>query len=302
VDAVGWLWHLGREGGLHVLELWDEITMVDLVLVDFSHATSWHAGELNSLHSHLGVLGLARWTALGDWDLGEAHLATLLDGQVPQESALAGGSLVSLGNLGWVEGDPGALLGLLLQLGHEWGWDGDGSGYGSGANLWDGPGSDLKLWLGVDAGEGASDGGAVGASGGNGLLEGSAETSDLVLHEWRWDDLEVLAVGNNLLELKAWGLDDNNTVDGPEEGADDVILVSNDASDLNSLANWELNLLGVDGDNWAGARWDDLNLVQLQHDVGLQQVLGSWGNQDHEPAVGGSIMSNHEGVSVDDLL
>ena len=44
-------------------------------------------------------LGLARWTTLGDWDLGEAHLDTLLNEQVPQEGALAGSSLVSLGNL-----------------------------------------------------------------------------------------------------------------------------------------------------------------------------------------------------------
>jgi len=133
VDAVGWLWHLGGEGGLQVLELWDELTLVDLLQVEVSLATSWHASELNSLLSHLGVLGLARWTALGDWDLGEAHLDTALDGQVPQEGALASGRLVSLGDLGWVEGDLGALLGLLLQLRHEWGWDGDGAG--SGANL-----------------------------------------------------------------------------------------------------------------------------------------------------------------------
>ena len=44
-------------------------------------------------------LGLARWTTLGDWDLGEAHLDALLNYQVPQEGALAGSSLVSLGNL-----------------------------------------------------------------------------------------------------------------------------------------------------------------------------------------------------------
>jgi len=302
VDAVGWLWHLGGEGGLQVLELWDELTLVDLLQVEVSLATSWHAGELNSLLSHLGVLGLARWTTLGDWDLGEAHLDTALDGQVPQEGALASGRLVSLGDLGWVEGDLGALLGLLLQLRHEWGWDGDGAG--SGANLWDGPGSNLKLWLGVDAGEGAGGGGAVGAGGGEGLLEGSAETSNLVLQEWRWDDLELLAVGGNLLKKEAWGLDDNNTVGGPEEGGDDSVGVgSKDASDLDLLTDWELNLLGVDSDNWAGARWDDLNLVLLQQDVGLQQVLGGdWGNQDHEPAVGGSVMSNHEGVSVGNLL
>ena len=44
-------------------------------------------------------LGLARWTTLGDWNLGEAYLDALLNDQVPQEGALAGSSLVSLGNL-----------------------------------------------------------------------------------------------------------------------------------------------------------------------------------------------------------
>ena len=144
----------------------------------------------------------------------------------------------------------------------------------------------------------------MGAGGGEGLLEGSAETSNLVLQEWRWDDLELLAVGGNLLKKEDWGLDDNNTVGGPEEGGDDSVGVgSKDASDLDLLTDWELNLLGVDSDNWAGARWDDLNIGHLQQDAGLQQVLGGdWGNQDHEPAVGGSVMSNHEGVSVGDLL
>jgi len=278
VDAVGWLWHLGGEGGLHVLELVDEITIVDLKLVEFSLTTSWHASELNSLLSHLGVLRLARWTTLGDWDLGEAHLDTLLDGQVPQEGALASGRLVSLGNLSWVEGDLGALLGLLLQLGHEWGWDGDGTGDGtgdgSGANLWDSPGSDLKLWLGVDAG------------GGEGLLDGSAESSDL-LQEWRWDDLEVLAVGGNLLEIEAWSLDNNNTVSGPEEGGDGLVILF--SKDLNSLpSDWELNILGVNLDNLAGAisGWDDLNLVLLQQHVGHQHAMWHSGNQDIEPVVG----------------
>ena len=40
---------------------------------------------------------------------------------------------------------------------------------------------------------------------------------DLVLHEWRWDDLEVRAIGGNLLETEAWSLDDNNTVSASEE-------------------------------------------------------------------------------------
>ena len=48
--------YLGGEGGLQVLELWDELTLVDLLQVEVSLATSWHAGELNSLLSHLGVL------------------------------------------------------------------------------------------------------------------------------------------------------------------------------------------------------------------------------------------------------
>ena len=50
--------YLGGEGGLQVLELWDELTLVDLLQVEVSLATSWHAGELNSLLSHLGVLSI----------------------------------------------------------------------------------------------------------------------------------------------------------------------------------------------------------------------------------------------------
>ena len=48
--------YLGGEGGLQVLELWDELALVDLLQVELSLTTSWHAGELNSLLSHLGVL------------------------------------------------------------------------------------------------------------------------------------------------------------------------------------------------------------------------------------------------------
>ena len=186
--------------------------------------------------------------------------------------------------LSWVEGDLGALLGLLLQLRHEWGRDGDRTGDGSGANHWDGPGSDLKLWLGVDAGEGAGDGGAVGAGGGKGLLKGSAKSFDLVLQEWRWGDLEFLAVGGNLLEIEVWSLDNNNTVSGPEEGGDGLVILFSE--DLNSLSsNWELNILGVILDNLAGAisGWDDLNLVLLQQHVGHQHAMWHWGNQDIEP-------------------
>merc|ERR1719295_870519 len=101
--------------------------------------------------------------------------------------------------------------------------------------------------------------------------------------------------------LKTHILLKQNEIEIIPSGSSPIVTVNSKKIEL--PVGRELNLLGVDSDNWAGARWDDLNLVLLQQDVGLQQALGSdWGNQDHEPAVGGSVMSNHEGVSVGNLL
>jgi len=123
VDAVGWLGHLGGEGGVQVCQLWHLDALVDLGHVVLSLASQRQAGEVNWLDSQLGGLGLAGWTTLGNWGLGEALLAWTVHGQVLEEGAAAGGSLVSLGNLSWLDHGLGANLSLLLELRHEVGWD-----------------------------------------------------------------------------------------------------------------------------------------------------------------------------------
>jgi len=225
VDAVSWLAHLGGEGGLHGGQLWHWLAALDLGHVVLSLAAQRQTGEWDCLDGHLGALGLAGWTALGDWDLGEAHLAWELLGQVPEDGATASGSLVSLGNLGWLDHDLGAHLSLLLELRHEVGWDGGGDG-------WDHPGSNLQLWLGHDA---------LGSNslGDDWLHEVAAQATQLVLQLDGWDDLNLLAIGPDLLEVEPWGLEDDDTVGGLLEGGDwlagnvldDDWLASGDASD-----------------------------------------------------------------------
>jgi len=230
VDAVSWLAHLGGVGGLHGGQLWHWLAALDLGHVVLSLAAQRQTGEWDWLDGHLGALGLAGWTALGDWDLGEAHLAWALHGQVPEDGATASGSLVSLGNLGWLDHDLGAHLSLLLELRHEVGWDGGGDGGGGGG--WDHPGSNLQLWLGQDA---------LGSDslGDDWLHEVAAQATQLVLQLDGWDDLNLLAIGPDLLEVEPWGLEDDDTVGGLLEGGDwlagnvldDDWLASGDASD-----------------------------------------------------------------------
>ena len=99
MDAVRWHAHLGSEGGDLGGKLGQFLANDDLSDELLNHGTLWQTGEWHSLHGQLGLLGLAGWSALGDWDLGEAHLSWALLDEVPQDGALAGGNLVSLGNL-----------------------------------------------------------------------------------------------------------------------------------------------------------------------------------------------------------
>ena len=102
VDAVSWHAHLGSEGGDLGGKLGQFLANDDLSDELLNHGTFWQTGEWHSLHGQLGLLGLAGWSALGDWDLGQAHLSWALLDEVPHDGALASGNLVSLGNL-WVK-------------------------------------------------------------------------------------------------------------------------------------------------------------------------------------------------------
>lgn len=266
MDAVGWLPHLGGEGSLHVHQLWQGLALLNLDQVVLSLAAQRQAGEWHWLDGHLGLLGLAGWAALGNWDLGDAHLAWAHHGQVLEDCAAAGGGLVGLGNLGWLDHDLGADLGLLLELGDEVGWDRDGRG-------WDGPGGDLQLWLGEDAL------GSLGL-GDDWLLEAAAQAGQLVLHLNGWDDLEPDSVGPDLVQVEPWGLDDDDTVGGLLKGGDDRLagdVVSDD------WLGGDLDWLAVDEDTKDGSGWDDLDNVLLQDDLGFPLAVAHGLGHDAEP-------------------
>merc|ERR1712131_266786 len=276
VDAVSWLAHLGGVGGLHGGQLWHWLTALDLFHVVLSLAGR-QTGEWDWLDGHLGALGLAGWTALGDWDLGEAHLAWALHGQVPEDGATASGSLVSLGNLGWLDHDLGAHLSLLLELRHEVGWDGGGGGG------WDHPGSNLQLWLGHDAL-------GSGSLGDDWLHEVAAQAGQLVVQLDGWDDLNLLAIGPDLIEVEPWGLEDDDTVGGLLDGGD---WLARNALDDGWLASGDLDWPVIDED--LGADWVDLKFVLLQVNNGFKLVaISNWHGKDTEPVEVGDISGEDE--------
>merc|ERR1719481_1940607 len=195
---------------------------------------------------------------------------------------MASGSLVSLGNLGWLNHDLGAHLSLLLELRHEVGWDGGGDRGGGG---WDHPGSDLQLWLGQDA---------LGSDslGDDWLHEVAAQAGQLVLQLDGWDDLNLLAIGPDLLEVEPRGLEDDDTVGGLLEGGD--WLAGNVLGD-EWLASGDLDWPVIDED--LRADWVDLNhdILQENNDFPLIATFGV-GN-DTEPVEVGGIIGENEAVS-----
>jgi len=91
---------------------------------------------------------------------------------MPQQSALASAQLVRLGHLGWLNVVDGALLGFLLELGHDGEWEG-GASFG-----WDPVAGNFQLGLGVHALLGA------GNLATNLVSECSADSDHLVLEDW----------------------------------------------------------------------------------------------------------------------
>merc|ERR1712029_1254837 len=150
VDAVRWHAHLGSKGGDLCGKLSQFLANDDLSDELLNHGALWQTGEWHSLHGQLGLLGLAGWSALGDWDLGQALLSWALLDEVPQDCAFAGGNLISLSNLGWQISHLGAHLSFLLKLRQ------DGWGHHRGGTSWDHPGGNLQLRLRVNTAAGDS--------------------------------------------------------------------------------------------------------------------------------------------------
>jgi len=69
MDAVSWHAHLGSKGGDLSGKLGQFLANDDLSDELLNHGTLWQTGEWHSLHCQLRLLGLAGWSALGDWDL-----------------------------------------------------------------------------------------------------------------------------------------------------------------------------------------------------------------------------------------
>merc|ERR1719309_581997 len=265
VDAASWHAHLGSEGG----DLGDEL---------LNHWTLWQTGEWHGLHGQLGLLGLAGWSALGDWDLGKAHLSWALLDEVPQDGALAGGDLVSLGNLGWQNGHLGAHLSFLLKLRQ------DGWGHHGGVTRWDRPGGNLHLRLRVDTM--ASD-----SLSHDWLLEVAADTAQLVLELDGWDNLNDLSVGLDLFQEEPWSLDDHNMVWGHEDLSNDGVI--NNVLDNDNLADWDYSWFAIDQDCWEGRGWDNLDQILLEDDLGVPDTLLDMLGLDSKPVESGAISSNN---------
>jgi len=226
MDAVRWHAHLGSKGGDLGGKLGQFLANYDLSNELLNYRTLWKTGEWYFLHGKVGLLGLAGWSALGDWDLGEANLSWALLDEVPQDGADARGSLVSLGNLGWHNAHPGTHLGFLLKLRQ------DGWGHHGGGASWDHPGSNLQFRPRVDTV--ASD-----SLRHDWLLEVAADTTQLVLELDRWDNLNDLSVGLDLFQEEPWSLDDYNMVWGHEGLSNDGVI--SNVFDNDNLADWDLN-------------------------------------------------------------
>ena len=189
-----------------------------------------------------------------------------------------GACLIYLGSLNL---ELGALLGLLGELSTEGLWQ-----WWARVSL-DPVGSDLQLWPGVDA---------LAWSGNVSLelvVEVSADSAQLVLEQWRWQDLDVFAVSPELVEQQLWALDDDNTVDGPGDSSDGLLDGSDGAGDLDNLAGWDGGLLAVNDDLWAAdggwAGWDELDGGGLQVELDLLLVALQRTSSDAEPLVLGAV-------------
>jgi len=280
VDALGWHANFGSEGGLLGGKFRQCLTLDDLFQVVLGHTSQWQTGEWDGLQGHLGLMGLAGWAAFGDWDLGNAHLAWAQRDQVPQNGALAGGNLVSLGNLGWLNGELGAHFSFLLQLRHEsWGH------HRGGGRGWDHPGGNLQLRLRVDAvsRDSLRD---------DWLLEVAADTAQLVLEQDRWDNLNNVSIGLDLFEEEPWGLDNYNMVWGHGKLSNDSVVSNILSNDSLASANWDLDWLSIDQHLWQRARWNNLDQVLLQDDFSVPNTLLDLLSLDSEPVEGRAVSSN----------
>merc|ERR1719423_251639 len=129
-----------------------------------------------------------------------------------------------------------------------------------------------------------------GSLGDDWLHEVAAQATQLVVQLDGWDDLNLLAIGPDLLEVEPRGLEDDDTVGGLLEGGDwlagnvldDDWLASGDASD------WPV----IDKD--LGSDWVDHNSVLLQVNHGFPLATFNWQGIDTEPVEVGGINGEDE--------
>lgn len=177
--------------------------------------------------------------------------------------------------LGWADFEPGALLALPFQFHPEV------SGQGLAGLIGDPVAGNLELGLGVDALLGSRDVSLLLK------VEVSAHTAHLVLQHTGWDNRDQLAVEAELIQVQAWGPEDDNSIDSPGQGGNAV-------SNGDGLGGWNLNCLTFEGDLGSIASrpgWTHGDQVVLQVDLqGLLAALNST-DGDSEAHVLGAVSS-----------